>query len=129
MTVEVMEGSRVEVESGMTETADAQRALQTTIEMVQGMEHMISLIATAATEQTAASREISESAGSISKLAEENSVAAVETAEACKNLSELANDLDGLIRQFQIDGNGSSNRMVPRRTAGHASRAVAHAHV
>ncbi len=129
MTVEVMEGSRMEVESGMTETADAQRALQSTIEQVQGMEHMISLIATAATEQTAASREISESAGNISKLAEENTVAAVETAEACKNLSELANDLDGLIRQFNIDGNGAShsNRLVPHRSSGHATRTVAHA--
>jgi methyl-accepting chemotaxis protein len=129
MTVEVMEGSRMEVESGMTETADAQRALQSTIEQVQGMEHMISLIATAATEQTAASREISESAGNISKLAEENTVAAIETAEACKNLSELANDLDGLIRQFNIDGNGAShsNRLVPHRSSGHATRTVAHA--
>jgi len=130
LTVEVMEGSRLEVESGMTETADAQRALQSTIEQVQGMEHMISLIATAATEQTAASREISESAGNISKLAEENSVAAVETSEACKNLSELANDLDGLIRQFHIDDNGggsSASRLVPGRSVGRASRAIAHA--
>jgi len=38
------------------------------------MEHMISLIATAATEQTAASQEISESAGQISRLAEENAI-------------------------------------------------------
>lgn len=104
LTVEVMEGSRLEVQSGMTETADAQQALEATIEMVQGMERMISLIATAATQQTAASQEISESAGRISQLAEENSTAADETAEACQNLTRLANDLDGLIRQFQIDG-------------------------
>lgn len=92
----------------MTETADAQHALENTIDLVQGMENMISLIATAATEQTAASREISESAGHISNLAEENSIAADETAEACKNLTELANDLDGMICQFRIDGNGTA---------------------
>ncbi len=128
LTVEVMEGSRVEVESGMTETANAQHSLESIIEMVQGMEHMISLIATAATEQTAASREISESAGSISKLAEENSVAADETSTACKNLTELANDLDGMIRQFNIDGDSTSTR---RLTSGRApARSVpAFAHV
>jgi methyl-accepting chemotaxis protein len=113
-TVEVMEGSRLQVESGMTETAHATHALESTIELVQGMEHMISLIATAATEQTAASQEISESAGGISKLAEENSASAEETALACKNLTELANDLDGMIRQFRIDGDSmQGGRLTP----------------
>ncbi|WP_420237894.1 methyl-accepting chemotaxis protein [Telmatobacter bradus] len=127
-TVEVMEGSRLEVESGMTETANAQHALENTIHLVQGMEHMISLIATAATEQTAASQEISESAGSISKLAEENSIASDETASACKNLTELANDLDGLIRQFNIGGSGSTSSRLFK--SGHSAtrslRAAAH---
>ena len=111
-TVDVMEGSRLEVQAGMTETADAQHALESTIELVQGMEHMINLIATAATEQTAASQEISESAGQISRLAEENSIASDETTSACHNLTELANNLDGMIRQFKIDGNqgGSAHR-------------------
>ena len=127
-TVEVMEGSRLEVESGMTETADAQRALEHTIELVQGMEHMISLIATAATEQTAASQEISESAGGISKLAEENAIAASETSEACRNLTELANELDGMIRQFRIEsGSGSSTLFKARRPAAGALRRAAHA--
>jgi len=128
LTVEVMEGSRMEVQSGMTETADAQRALESTIQLVQGMEHMISLIATAATEQTAASQEISESAGHISKLAEENSIGADETSMACQNLTELANKLDGMIRQFNIDGDGGGQKRVsaPRSTA-NAFRRPAHA--
>ena len=128
-TVEVMEGSRLEVESGMTETADAQQALENTISLVQSMEHMISLIATAATEQTAASQEISESAGSISKLAEENSIAAEETSEACKNLTELANELDGMIRQFRIGdgGTGSATHFKARRPVAGSLHRVAHA--
>jgi methyl-accepting chemotaxis protein len=128
-TVEVMEGSRLQVESGMAETASAQKALESTIELVQGMEHMISMIATAATEQTAASREISESAGQISQLAGENSVAADEASLACKNLTELANDLDGMIRQFQIDGDSSQGgRMMPNRSFGKTFNAVSSAH-
>ncbi|MDR3725164.1 MAG: methyl-accepting chemotaxis protein [Terracidiphilus sp.] len=128
-TVTVMEGSRLEVQAGMSETADARTALDSTIEMVQGMEHMISLIATAATEQTAASREISESAGNISHLADENSVAAEEVALACKNLTELSNDLDGMIRQFNIDGDSSasSNRRSDQRFAGRSVPAMARA--
>jgi methyl-accepting chemotaxis protein len=128
-TVEVMEGSRLQVESGMSETASAQKALESTIELVQGMEHMISMIATAATEQTSASMEISESAGQISQLAGENSIAADETASACKNLSELANDLDGLIRQFHIDGDSARDgKMVSSRSPNKAFHSVAASH-
>ena len=128
-TVNVMEGSRLEVQAGMAETADAQAALESTIQMVQRMEHMISLIATAATEQTSASQEISHSAGQISGLADENAISADETAGACKNLTELANELDGLIRQFNIDGGSSSgsNRMQPARVTGTPFHSRAHA--
>jgi len=128
-TVTVMEASRLEVQAGMSETADARTALDSTIEMVQGMEHMISLIATAATEQTAASREVSESAGNISHLADENSVAADEVAQACKNLTELSNDLDRMIRQFNIDGDSSagSSRQSDPRFSGRAVPAMARA--
>ena len=68
------------------------------------MEHQIHLIATAATEQTSASGEISESAGQISQLSVENAQGAEEAVEALKNLASLASDLDGMIRQFRLDG-------------------------
>jgi methyl-accepting chemotaxis protein len=67
------------------------------------VEGQIHLIATAATEQTAASGEIAESASNISQLAAENSQAAEETVVACKNLSALATGLDGIIRQFRVE--------------------------
>jgi methyl-accepting chemotaxis protein len=128
LTVKVMEGSRQEVGAGMAETENAQHALQATIELVQGMEQMVTLIATAATEQTAASGEISESAGHIAQLAEENVVASDEATEACKSLTILASDLDGLIRQFNIDG--GSSQPTPRashQTSGKALRSVSYA--
>jgi methyl-accepting chemotaxis protein len=102
-TLEVMSRSRSAVESGISETANARNSLQEIIESAKQVENMIHLIATAATEQTAASGEIAESASQISNLATENTQAAEETAEACKNLSSLANDLDGIIRQFHIE--------------------------
>jgi len=102
-TAQAMEGSRSEVESGMAETQNAYQALQETISQVQAMEHMISMIATAATEQTSAAGEISESATHISRLSEENATGAHESAEACKTLSHLASDLDGQIRKFRLE--------------------------
>lgn len=103
-TGDVMSHSRETVETGLSETSRARISLEAIIDSSKQVEGQIHLIATAATEQTAASGEISESASQISNLAVENMQAAEETAEACKNLSSLASDLDGIIRQFRIDG-------------------------
>jgi methyl-accepting chemotaxis protein len=101
-TIEVMSHSRGAVEAGLSDTADARNSLERIIESSKQVEHQINMIATAATEQTAASREISESAGSISNLAAEGSRSADEAAEASRNLSALAHELDGVIHQFRI---------------------------
>jgi len=108
-TMEVMSQSRGAVEIGRGETAQAHSSLEAIINSSRQVEHMIEMIATAATQQTAASSEISESASQISGLASENSLAAEETAGACKNLSHLASDLDGIIRQFRIDDGSQSD--------------------
>jgi methyl-accepting chemotaxis protein len=102
-TLEVMSQSRGAVENGMSETSNARGSLDMIIQASREVEHEIQMIATSATEQTAASNEIAESASHISNLATENSHASEEAAEACKNLSALATDLDGIIRQFRID--------------------------
>jgi methyl-accepting chemotaxis protein len=102
-TLQVMQDSRSAVETGISETARAQQSLEAIIESSKQVEHQIQLIATAATEQTSASGEISESAGQISQLATENSHGAEEAVEALKNLASLANDLDGMIGQFRLE--------------------------
>jgi methyl-accepting chemotaxis protein len=102
-TLELMQESRTAVETGMGETAHVRRSLDAIIQSSKQVEHQIHLIATAATEQTAASGEISESAGHISQLSTETAQGAEEAVEALKNLSSLAGDLDGMIRQFNLD--------------------------
>ncbi len=102
-TMQVMQESRAAVENGMEETANVRSSLEATIESSRQVEQQINLIATAATEQTAAAGEISESAGYISQLATENSQGAEEAVEVLKNLAQLASDLDGMIRQFRLD--------------------------
>ena len=99
-----MQESRTAVETGMSETARARQSLEAIIESSKQVEHQIHLIATAATEQTAASGEISESAGQISQLSTENLQGAEEAVEALKNLASLAGELDGMIRQFHLEG-------------------------
>jgi len=103
-----MEESRTAVESGMSETANARKSLEATIEASKQVEQQIHLIATAATEQTSASGEIAESASQISQLAGENTQVAEEAVEALNNLAALANDLDGMIRQFKLEGESQS---------------------
>jgi len=113
-TLEVMQDSRNSVESGMEETELARKSLVAIIESSHKVEHQIHLIATAATEQTSASSEISENAGQISVLSTETAHGAEEAVDSLKNLTALANDLDGLIRQFKI-GDKDSGRTKKHR--------------
>ena len=106
-TMEVMTHSRGAVEAGLIETSNARSSLDMVIHSSKEVEHQIHMIATAATEQTAASREIAESAGEISRLASESSQAAVDSAEASRNLSQLATELDGVLRKFNL---GAGNK-------------------
>lgn len=101
-TLDVMQRSRSEVDTGISETKHARTSLEAIIESAKDVEHMVQLIATAATEQNAASAEIAESASHISQLSMENYQAAEEASESCKSLSGLATDLDGIIRQFKL---------------------------
>jgi len=102
LTLEVMQQSRAMVERGLEENTRARASLGGIIEGSQNVEQMIALIATAATEQTAASAEISSSAAKISNLAAGNTRAAAEAAQESVSLSRLAAELDGIIREFQI---------------------------
>ncbi len=109
-TLAVMEQSRAAVETGMQETARARTSLEAIIDSSKQVEHQINLIATAATEQTAAAGEISESAGQISQLSAETAQGAEEAVEALKNLASLASDLDGMIRQFRMETEHQADR-------------------
>jgi methyl-accepting chemotaxis protein len=103
-----MQESRTAAETGMGETAHACQSLEAIIDSSKRVEYQIHLIATAATEQTAAAGEISESTGQISQIAVENAQGAGEAVEALKNLASLAGELDGMIRQFRLEDDRQS---------------------
>jgi len=124
-TLQLMDESHQAVDSGIAETSRARQSLDGIIQSSRQVEQMVQLIATAATEQTSAAAEISESATHISQLATENSHAAEETAEGCKQLSMLANELDGVIRQFQLSGESQrGGNMRPRPTRAAAGQSL-----
>jgi methyl-accepting chemotaxis protein len=129
-TLEVMEDSHTAVQTGMDETSRARKSLEAIIESSRHVEHQIRLIATAATQQTAASMEISESAAHISQLALENSQGAEEAVDSLKNLAALAGELDGMIRQFSLDRAPqprTSALVGPNRPALRYTHGIAHA--
>jgi methyl-accepting chemotaxis protein len=111
-TLQVMADSHTAVESGMEETSNARRSLEAIIESSKHVEQQIDLIATAATEQTSAANEISESTGQISQLSGENAQGAEQAVETMKNLASLASDLEGMIRQFRLEGEAESGRIL-----------------
>jgi methyl-accepting chemotaxis protein len=102
-TLDLMQTNRGAVEHGMQETALAHSGLMVIASSSKQVEQMIFMIATAASQETVASREIAESAGQISQLSTDNSQASDGATEACKGLSALANDLNGIIRSFRIE--------------------------
>jgi methyl-accepting chemotaxis protein len=127
-TMQVMQDSRAAVETGMGETSHARKSLEAIIESSKQVEHQIHLIATAANEQTSAAGEISESAGHISQLSVENAQGAEEAVEALKNLASLAADLDGMIRQFRLDGDHQAGGKLMGQSLqmGHSTLRAAH---
>jgi methyl-accepting chemotaxis protein len=127
-TLQVMQDSRAAVETGMGETTHARKSLEDIIASSQQVEHQIHLIATAATEQTSASGEISESVGQISQLSVENAQGAEEAVEALKSLSSLASDLDGMIRQFRLEGDKQAGAKFSGRSQPALRPALRHAH-
>jgi methyl-accepting chemotaxis protein len=86
------------------------------IEASKKVEQQINLIATAATEQTSAAGEISESTSHISQLAAENAQGSEEAVEILKELAGMASVLENLIKQFLLeDGQQEKKPLVRAR--------------
>ena len=112
-TLELIENGTSNVEAGLKESEQARVTLQSIIDSSQRSEQQIALIATAATEQAAASSEISQAIGCISKVAADLANSAQDTRQASQQLSQLAADLDHTIGEFQFKAN-STHRQSTR---------------
>lgn len=114
-TLQVMQDSTSAVSTGIEETTNARTSLNSIIQSSREVEQQIQLIASAATEQTSASGEISASASEISQLSAENTKGAEEAVVGLRSIADLAASLDRLIHEFQlVAGQSSTVSLHPR---------------
>lgn len=97
----MQEGTR-QVEQGLVTTAEAGASLGEIIQMAQQVGEMVVHIATAASQQSGATEEVSGNMEQISRISQDAAVGAQQTAKACHDLSGLALDLQGLVGQFKL---------------------------
>ena len=85
---------------------------------------MITHIATAATEQAAATEQVNGNMDQISRMVQQSAVSAEESAKACQDLSSLAFDLQQVVSKFKVDGGNGARRRKGSAKAGAARTGV-----
>jgi methyl-accepting chemotaxis protein len=101
-TLRLIESGKNSVAEGLTESEGARQTLDTIITLANNSEEQISMIAAAATEQVAASGEISKSLSNICTISGNASAAAEQTRQASHDLSKLASELELEIKSFRL---------------------------
>ncbi|MDD2320910.1 MAG: methyl-accepting chemotaxis protein [Geobacteraceae bacterium] len=100
--VMAMELGVQQVNTGTVEAARSGEALNDILEQVNAMAAVISQIATAAEQQTATTREISQNIHQINEVMQETVNGALESATAATQLTGNAEGLERLVHQFRI---------------------------
>lgn len=101
--VQAMESGTTLVEAGVASTRQAGAALDQIIRTSGQVGEMITQIATAAVEQSAATEEVTHNLERISQDAADTAVSADQTARAVAELSSITRDLQKLTCQFRLD--------------------------
>jgi len=99
--VKAMQAGNMQVEQGLVTTAQAGESLGEIIQMAHQVGEMVLHIATAASQQSGATEEVSGNMEQISRISQDAAVGAQQTAKACHDLSGLALDLQSLVGQFK----------------------------
>lgn len=115
--VEAMQAGTQQVEMGVESTSQAGLSLHEIIQMTEQVGEMISHIATAATEQSSATEEITGNIAKITKIANSSASAAQQTSAALDDLSGLAQNLQQLVRQFKLASNEHDQGRARARAA------------
>jgi len=118
--VTAMETGTKEVELGVESTTMAGSSLHEIIQMNEGVGDMIAHIATAATQQSAATEQINKSIDQIAKITTSAADSTRQTNEALEDLSGLAQSLQRLVGQFRLQS--SEHEASGRRQVGPAAR-------
>jgi len=105
--VAAMQASTAEVERGVELTTQAGSSLHDIIQMSEEVGEMITHIATAATQQSAATEQINHSIDQIAGIAAASAAGARQATDALQDLSALASSLLRLVGQFQLGSEGN----------------------
>ena len=120
--VTAMQAGTRDVEQGVELTAQAGSSLHDIIQMSEQVGDMVTHIATAAAEQSAATEQINGSIDQIAKITETSATGAQQTTNALQDLSALALNLQRLVGQFRLkaDDRGSGVQDQERRQTRHS---------
>ena len=119
------EGTR-QVKQGVAATNQAGEALQGIIRKSEEVGDMITMIATAATEQSSTTEEVKNSMEQISRLVEASTIGTQQSAKACQDLSGLTSNLRNLVERFHLGREQASgaHRTMPRAGRGSSQPGV-----
>ncbi|MGC2209934.1 MAG: methyl-accepting chemotaxis protein [Candidatus Korobacteraceae bacterium] len=123
--VDAMRAETGRVDSGVEAASKAGEVLSSIITAAGTQHEMITHIATAATEQAAATEQVNGNMEQISKMVQQSAVSAEESAKACQDLSSLAFDLQQVVSKFKVDGNqGARGRKAGKRAPLHEAESL-----
>jgi len=110
--VAAMEEGVAEVEKGTIASVKSGEALEMIISQICDLTMQVNQIATASEEQTATTREITNSIHKISEIVHATSKGSSEIAEEASDLSRESVDLRKLVGQFRLPENGLESRAI-----------------
>lgn len=113
--VEAMQAGTQQVEMGVESTSQAGCSLHEIIQVTEQVGEMIAHIATAATQQSAATEEVNGNIDQIAKIAGSSVSGAQQTRAALEDLTGLALNLQQLVGQFRLAANGASGNGAGQR--------------
>ena len=108
--VDAMRTETGRVDAGVEAASKAGEVLSTIITSAGTQHEMITHIATAATEQAAATEQVNGNMEQISRMVQQSAVSAEESAKACQDLSSLAFDLQQVVSKFKVEGGNAGRR-------------------
>lgn len=100
--VHSMEGGRERVAAGLAKAEECGSALDEIVKLAQEAWGKAQQIASAASEQTAVAREVTENMAGISAFTQHSTEAGEQTAAACADLARLATDLEHHVQRFNL---------------------------
>ena len=100
--VEAMNSGRKDVDAGVGFATEAGVSLTNIVEIVKNVSNMITQIAAAEEQQSAAAGEISSNMESIANVTKEASGSVKDTSNAANELSKIASELQAMTSQFKL---------------------------